>query len=240
MKTAIITGSTKGIGKEIAKDLLQAGYFVYITYAHDNSVITPLRQELDALSKHYKICKVDQSDRCALSTFISEIKQESRSIDCIICNAGATVRKSAWDISDEEWEKVLMISLNSHFYLIRDLHAQIASNARIIFIGSLLGIMPHATSLPYGVAKAAVHALAKNLVKEFESTGTTVNIVAPGFVETEWQKNKPLEIRKNIYAKTAIKRFASTKEISEAVMFCINNGFVNGSVIEVNGGYSYK
>ena len=71
-------------------------------------------------------------------------------------------------------------------------------------------------------------------------TGTTVNAIAPGFVETEWQKDKPQEIRENIYKKTAIKRFASIDEIADAVRFCIRNSFVNGSVIEISGGYSFK
>jgi 3-oxoacyl-[acyl-carrier protein] reductase len=94
--------------------------------------------------------------------------------------------------------------------------------------------------LPYGVSKSALHALAANLIKEFEDTGTTVNVIAPGFVETELQKEKPLEIRQNILKKTAIKRFADVKEISAAVMFCLDNPYVNGSVIEVNGGYCFK
>jgi 3-oxoacyl-[acyl-carrier protein] reductase len=67
-----------------------------------------------------------------------------------------------------------------------------------------------------------------------------VNAIAPGFVETEWQASKPQEIRNNILAKSAVKRFAAPDEVADAVRFCINNGFVNGSVIEVSGGYSFK
>ena len=134
----------------------------------------------------------------------------------------------------------MQVAVNSHFYLIRDCHEMIEPDSRIIFIGSMMGVLPHGTSLPYGVSKAAVHALAKNLVKEFEGTGTTVNAIAPGFVETEWQKNKPQHIRENIYGKTAIKRFATVNEIANAVAFCLDNQFVNGSVIEVSGGYCFK
>ena len=103
-----------------------------------------------------------------------------------------------------------------------------------------MGLNPHATILSYGVTKSAVHALAKNLVKEFEGTGTTVNAIVPGFVDTPWQKNKPEEIKQNIYRKTAIHRFASIDEVVDAYRFCIDNPFVNGSLIEVNGGYSFK
>lgn len=76
--------------------------------------------------------------------------------------------------------------------------------------------------------------------KEFEVTGTTVNAVVPGFVETPWQKEKPEEIKQNIYNKTAIHRFATIDEIVETYRFWIDNPFVNRSLIEANGGYSYK
>lgn len=104
----------------------------------------------------------------------------------------------------------------------------------------MMAIEPHATSLPYAVTKAALHAMAKNLVKDFEGTGTTVNVIAPGFVETDWQKNKPQEIRERICTKTAVHRFATIEEIADTALFLLRNPFVNGAVIEVSGGYCYK
>ena len=124
--------------------------------------------------------------------------------------------------------------------LVRDLYDSIAPNARIVFMGSMMGVLPHSVSLAYGVSKAAEIALAKNLVKEFAGTGTTVNVIAPGFVDTDWQKNKPQEIRQNICNKTAAGRFAEPEEVAEAVRFCVKNAFINGSVIEIHGGYNYK
>jgi 3-oxoacyl-[acyl-carrier protein] reductase len=144
------------------------------------------------------------------------------------------------EIDDEGWERVMMMNVNHNVYLIRDLYDMFPFGSRIVFIASMLGIFPHSMSLAYGVTKSAVIALAKNLVKYFEGTNTTVNAIAPGFVETEWQKNKPKEIRENIIRNTAVKRFASPEEVADAVSFCIENGFVNGSVIEVSGGYSFK
>lgn len=134
----------------------------------------------------------------------------------------------------------MQVNLNSSLYLIRDLYDVIPNDSRIVFIGSLMGVHPHGTSLAYGVSKAAVHALALNLVKCFEATNTTVNAIAPGFVETEWQASKPEEIRRSIYAKSAVKRFAEPREVADAVRFCINNAFVNGSILELSGGYSFK
>lgn len=240
MKTAIVTGGTKGIGKAIVIELLKQDYFVWTNYANDDKAAEKASKDFQNISPYYKIIKADQSQKTSFYNFIKEIKENSIAINCIIGNTGLTVRKKNFEITDDDWEKVMFATVNSHFYLIRDLHTLIKNNSRIIFIGSMLGILPHATSLPYGVSKAALHALGKNLVKEFEGTGTTVNIIAPGFVETEWQKSKPLEIRNNIYKKTAIKRFATPEEIADAVMFCITNAYINGSILEINGGYSFK
>lgn len=240
MKTAIVTGGTRGIGKGIVLKLLKEGYFVYLSYSQDDSIIENLKIELNKISPFFSIHKVNQACYGELSSFIKEIKNKTKTVECIVCNAGTTIRKKFSEITNDEWEFTMNVNLNSNFYLIRDLMNNISNNSRIIFIGSMLAIQPHATSIAYGVSKAALHALAKNLVKEFEETGTTVNVIAPGFVETEWQKEKPQEIRKNIYSKTAIKRFATVEEISDAVLFCINNAYINGSILEINGGYSYK
>ena len=239
MKNAIVTGATKGIGLAIAKMLLSEGYHVVVTYAHDEATATKCREELSTLSPNFEIVKADQADKDSMRAFAEEMLKKGH-IDCIVCNAGTTLRCSLTEITDEEWERTMQVNLNSSLYLIRDIYGVIPHNSRIIFIGSLMGVYPHGTSLAYGVSKSAVHALALNLVKCFEATGTTVNAIAPGFVETEWQATKPEHIRQNIYAKSAVKRFAEPSEVADAVRFCINNTFVNGSVIEVSGGYNFK
>ena len=239
MKNAVVTGATKGIGLAIAKMLLKEGYFVTLTYAHDEEAAKACMLELSEISANFEIVKVDQADKESMRTFASNLKNKP-SIDCLICNAGTTLRKSLQEISDEDWEQVMQVNVNSYLFLIRDLFDKIPTDSRIVFIGSLMAIHPHGTSLAYGVTKSAVHALALNLVKCFEGTNTTVNVIAPGFVETEWQKEKPQQIRQNIYNKTAIKRFALVEEVADAVKFCISNPFVNGSVIEISGGYSFK
>lgn len=239
MKNAIVTGATKGIGLAVACRLLDAGYFVVVTYAHDEASAERCREVLGAISPNFEIVKADQSDKLSMGNFAKRMLQKEH-IDCIVCNAGTTLRCELKDITDEDWERTMQVNLNSSLYLIRDLYDIIPHDSRIVFIGSLMGIHPHGTSLAYGVSKAAVHALALNLVKCFEATSTTVNAIAPGFVETEWQASKPAEIRQNIYAKSAVKRFATPDEVADAVMFCINNAFVNGSVVELSGGYSFK
>ncbi len=231
MKTAIVTGGTSGIGLGVAKMLLSKGYKVYATY-----VGADFTEDID----NFTAIKVNQCCREELYRFINTIKAECNSVECIVCNAGMSIRKSFTETTDNDWDNMMEVAVNSHYILVRELFSLIPENSRIIFTGSQMGLMPHAMVLSYGVTKAAVHALAKNLVKEFEGTGTTVNAIVPGFVETPWQKEKPEEIKQNIYRKTAIHRFATVDEVVDAYRFCIDNPFVNGSLIEVNGGYSYK
>lgn len=239
MKNAIVTGATRGIGLATAEMLLKEGYHVTVTYAYDEASVEPCKVRLSAIGDAFEIVWADQTNKQEMKDFATKMREKGH-IDCIVCNAGMTLRTGLTEIEEEDWERVMQMNVNSNVYLIRDLFDVIPNNSRIVFTGSLMGILPHSVSLSYGVTKAAVMALAKNLVKCFEGTGTTVNAIAPGFVETEWQKDKPLEIRNNIYNKTAIKRFAEPSEIADAIRFCINNAFVNGSIIEVSGGYCFK
>jgi len=231
MKNAIVTGGTSGMGLGVAKMLLDKGYHVIATYVGPD-----FEEKLDNFEAH----NVDQSNRDEVYRFIDYVKAKTGHLDCIVCNAGMTIRRSFTEMKDEEWDAMMEVAVNSHYIMIREFFPMIPHGSRVLFTGSQMGIDPHATVLAYGVTKAAVHALCKNLVKEFEGTGTTVNAIVPGFVDTPWQVAKPEEIKQNIYKKTAIHRFASVDEIVDAFRFCIDNPFVNGSLIEVNGGYCYK
>ena len=231
MKTAIVTGGTSGIGLGVAKMLVSKGYYVYVTY---------VGADFEEQIKNFEAVRVNHTNREELYSFIAYVKSRTKHIDCIVCNAGISIRKSFTETTDTDWDMQMEVAVNSHYILIRELYNIIPNGSRIIFTGSQMGLMPHAMVLAYGVTKAAVHALCRNLVKEFEGTGTTVNAIVPGFVETPWQKEKPEQIKKNIYNKTAIHRFATVDEVVDAYRFCLENRFVNGSLIEVNGGYSYK
>lgn len=231
MKYAIVTGGTSGIGLGVAKMLISKGYHVFATF---------VGSEPEFSDSNYEAIHTDQSKRADVYDFIEYVKSRAGHIDCLVCNAGMTIRKGFTETADSDWDKMMEVSVNSHYIMVRELYPIIPAGSRIIFTGSQMGLQPHATVLAYGVTKAAIHALTKNLVKEFEGTGTTVNAIVPGFVETPWQKEKPEEIKNNIYRKTAIHRFATVDEVVDAYRFCIDNPFVNGSLIEINGGYSFR
>ena len=231
MKNAIVTGGTSGIGLGVAKMLLSKGYHVFATYV--GPVFTEHIDNFEAIN-------TDQSSRKEVYDLISYVKSKTDHVDCIVCNACMSIRKSFTETTDADWDRQMEVAVNSHYIMVREFFPIIPPGSRILFTGSQMAVHPHATVLAYGVTKSAVCALSKNLVKEFEGTGTTVNTIVPGFVATPWQNEKPEEIKQNIYKKTAIHRFATVDEIVDAFRFCIDNPFVNGSQIEVNGGYCYK
>lgn len=231
MKYAVVTGGASGIGLGVARMLVSKGYYVFTTYVGE--IFT---EKIERFEAHL----VDQSKRDEVYQFIKYVKSKTDHIDCIVCNAGVSIRKAFTKTTDTDWDIQMEVAVNSHYIMLRELYPIIPAGSRILFTGSQMAIHPHATVLAYGVTKSAVCALSKNLVKEFEGTGTTVNTIIPGFVATPWQNNKPEEIKYNIFKKTAIHRFASVDEIVDAFRFCIDNPFVNGSLIEVNGGYCFK
>lgn len=231
MKYAVVTGGSSGMGLGVAKMLVEKGYYVFATY---------IGPDIDENIENFEALKIDQTKREEVYQFINYVKKRINHLDCLVCNAGLSIRRSFTAMKDNEWDMMMEVAVNSHYIMIREFYSIIPDGSRILFTGSQMGLDPHATVLAYGVTKAAVHALCRNLVKEFEGTGTTVNAVVPGFVETPWQKEKPEDVKQNIYKKTAIHRFASVDEIVDAFRFCIDNSFINGSLIEVNGGYCFK
>lgn len=244
MKIALVTGSTKGIGRSIALKYLKEGYFVIANYSSDDEAANLLKQSVQAYQIDdyipLVIMKEDLSTYQGALNFSNKIKKIASKIDIVILNCGATDRSRFEDITKESWEKIMNINLNVPFYLLQELNKMIAPNhGRIIFIGSIMGIYPHSTSLAYGVTKAAIHQMAKELVKVFAERKITVNAIAPGFVETPRQEQKTSEQKQRIENKIALNRFGTPEEISDICWFITKNSYINGAVIEADGGYCY-
>ena len=241
MKYAVITGATKGIGKAIAEKFLKKGYFVFVNYASDENAAQEFSIDNEKFKDRFLLLREQLNSYESVQKLISHITKATQTVDCLILNAGVTDRSPFSEISHSSWETVLNVNLNTPFYLVQGLSPYLVDQTgRIIFIGSIMGMYPHASSLSYSVTKAAVHQLAKSLVKEFAPRSITVNAVAPGFIETPWQKEKPQEIRNNICLKTALNRFGKPEEVAELCWHIVENGFINGSVLKIDGGYSFR
>lgn len=244
MKCAVVTGSTKGIGKAIAEKLLSEGWFVFINYAHDAE---SAKEFYDMYKNHQGGCKQMEIIQADLSSYagaqylIEYVRKRTNCIDALVLNAGATDRTPFQEITRENWERVINTNLNCPFYIAQGFYPNISNGSgRIIFIGSVCGVYPHAISPAYGVSKSAVHQLAKELVKFYSPKGVTVNTIVPGFTDTPWQKNKTPEHRKRIENKMAIGRFIYPEEIAELCWEIIQNPAINGADLRIDGGYCYQ
>jgi 3-oxoacyl-[acyl-carrier protein] reductase len=241
MKRAFVTASSRGIGKEIGLDLLEKNYFVYFN-GHTQESTKNLEKYLN--NPKYPFIKGESDIICQdLSTIESTIalgkyfKENERTLDVLVLNLGITDRTPFGQIKPEEWNKVFETNLSSAFFLIQELKDNINPNGKIIFISSISGIIPDSVSISYGVSKAAINMLVPYLAKEFADKKITVNAICPGFTNSDWHRDKSKAQIKRIEKKILLKRFAEPKEISSLVMEVINNSYINGAILKIDGGF---
>lgn len=240
-KYALITGGTKGIGRAVAETLARAGYRLVITYSTDKAAAHHTQRALtDAGAPEIHLLQADSTSEAAAGTIESFLQEKEIRLFALIFNAGITSRVPFEDIAPTDWERVFYANVHFPVYLLQKLLPRIERGGNVLFTGSLMAVHPHGLSLSYGVSKAAVHALAQNLVKFLQPYGIRVNTIAPGFVDTDWQKNKPAEVRTAIEHKIAQQRFCTPEELAEVYKLIIENDYFNGETITVSGGYAYK
>ena len=240
-KYAFITGGTKGIGKAVAECLAKAGYQLILTFASDVQRADEVRM---GLAHQYgisvQVLQADSSDMNSIETIAAYLENKKIRLEALVLNAGLTCRDAFEKMQFADWQRVFTANVHFPVFLLQRIVGYINKGGSVVFTGSLMAIEPHSVSLAYGVTKSAVHSLIKNLVKFLVPYEIRVNGVAPGFVDTEWQKNKPAEIRQNIERKVSLGRFCEPEEVAEVYRMLIENKYFNGEIVVVDGGYSYK
>jgi len=238
---ALITGGTKGIGFSVAKRLGKMGYNLLLTYSADVERALQSRAELQKdFNVNVTVLQADSSERKAIDIVFQHITDNGIRLDAIVFNAGITCRDCFDEMKEDDWEHVFFANVHYPVFLLRRLLGNINVGGSVIFTGSLMGVLPHAQSLSYGVTKATVHALVKNLVKFLAPRQIRVNAIAPGFVDTAWHKNKPADIRESIEDKIALGRFGDPDELAGIYQLLVENTYINGEIIIADGGYAYK
>ncbi len=238
MKNFVVTGSTKGIGKAIVKAILDRydDSFVFMSYHNDDNAAEICKKEF---GNRVDVQKVDMGSYEEVAIYSKYLCKPSGGVDCLILNAGIGYKVPFNELNVEEWERVMRVNVSVPIFMIKELLQSFKKGSSIIMAGSLMGSIPHSGSLAYGVSKAAVHGAVKNLMKFLSPYEIRINAVAPGFTESEWHKGKPDDFFEKISTKIANHRWAKCEEIADAYLFAINNEYINGSIININGGYSY-
>lgn len=241
-KVVLVTGSSRGIGKAIVTDFAEKGYDVVINYRKEEHEANKLREELE---NKYNIqaltIKADVSNECEVKNMIQQIVDKFGKIDVLVNNAGIAIDKEFEDRTVEDWQITLNTNLIAPFLVSKYVGNEMLKNkkGKIINISSTNGINAFfPTSIDYDASKAALINLTHNLAIQF-APDINVNCVAPGWVNTDMNKELPKELIEEEISKIYKRRFAEPSEIAKIVTFLASDDadFINDEVIKVDGGY---
>lgn len=242
-KVVLVTGSSRGIGKAIAIEFAKQGYNVVINYIHSKKEASELRKELE---EKYNISalsiKADITDEQQVKTMINEIIGTFGKIDVLVNNAGIAIDKEFEDRTSDDFKTTLNTNLIAPFIISRSVGNEMVKNksGKIINISSTNGINSFfPTSIDYDASKAALINLTHNLAIQY-APYINVNCVAPGWVDTDMNKDLPKDLIEEETNKIYKKRFAKPSEIAKLVVFLASGDaeFINDEIIKIDGGYN--
>lgn len=236
MKTAIVTGGTRGIGKAIALELLNNGYEVIVLYK--SSVGEAVLLEKTFGMRSYQC---DVSDSTQVSDTFKQILADNNTVDLLVNNAGISYEGLLTDMSVEEWNNVISSNLSSLFYTCREIIPHFVSRkcGRIINISSMWGEVGASCEVAYSAAKSGVNGFTKALAKELAPCGITVNAIAPGVIATDMMKGFTDDDINALREQTPLGRIGEGSDVAKAVLYLSEDSgsFITGQIINVNGGF---
>ncbi len=238
-RVALVTGASRGIGREIALTLCRSNF--------DVVVASPEVEKNEEVAETIRQCggntmtlDLDVSSRDSVRQGVETVLKEMRRIDVLVNNAGITRDALSMRMKPEDWDKVLQINLTGAFYMAQAVIPPMMKErwGRIINIASVVGEMGNPGQANYVSSKAGLIGLTKCLAHELAPRNITVNAVAPGYIETDMTAVLPQEVKDRMLAMIPLKRFGQPKDIANAVKFLASEdaGYITGAVLRVNGG----
>ena len=238
-KVIIITGASRGIGKETAKLLAKDGNKVIANYNKSEQQAHELQEELKKENIKIDIFKADVSKREECKKIVEYAINKYKKIDVLINNAGIAMWGPFTDITDEQIEKIIKVNLYSAIamtqeaikYMIRE------KNGCIINMSSIWGIVGASCEVVYSITKAGIDGLTKALAKELGPSNIRVNSIAPGTIETEMNTQLSAEEIKEIENETPLGKIGKPRDIAKTIQWLIEDEFTTGQIISPNGGW---
>ncbi len=241
-KTALITGSARGIGAAVALRLAKDGYNIALndinpSMFEDNSIADDIR----ALGVECEVFCADVSDYADCENMVKAIKERFGSIDCLVNNAGITRDGLAARMPEEQYDLVISVNQKSVFNMMKLVGGGVMlrqRSGRIISLASVAGLYGNPGQINYSASKAAIIGMTKTMAKELGSRGITVNAVAPGFIKTPMTDKLTEEQQKKMLELISMKRYGTPEEIAGVISFLASDdaSYVTGQVIEISGG----
>lgn len=242
-KTVIVTGGSKGIGKDIALSFAGLGANVVII-GRNEEALNQTFTELQELHKNNRAYQVDVNDISRFKTIVDEVVDVYGAVDVLVNNAGLNIPRPALEVTEEEWDQILDTNLKSLFFLSQAVakHMVKKKGGRIINIASQMSFVGYYNRAAYCSSKGGVVQLTKALAVEWAKYNINVNAVAPTFVETELTKStlRNEDFRRDIENRILLNGMPKPKDISGAVLYLASNlsDFVTGETIKVDGGWT--
>ncbi len=242
-KTAIITGSARGIGAAIALRLAKDGFNIALNDVSEKSFENnDIMEKITALGVRCEKYIADVSSHEACEGFVKKVKEDFGSIDVLVNNAGITRDGLLLRVAEENYDDVIRINQKSVFNMTKFVGAVMLrqKSGRIVNLASVAGLYGNPGQMNYSASKGAVIAMTKTAAKELGSRGINVNAVAPGFIKTPMTDKLTDEQRDAMLAQIAMKRYGEPEEVASVVAFLCSDdaAYVTGQTIEISGGLS--
>ena len=239
-KTIIVTGASRGIGAAIVNLLAGEDYNIILNYNKSEEIAKKMKQEFTEKGYSVEIYKADVSQREQVKGLVKFTIEKFGKIDILINNAGISQTRLFTDITDEDWNNMLNVNLNSVFYMTQEVLPYMIHEKEgcIINISSIWGITGAACETHYSVAKAGVDAMTKSLAKELGPSNIRVNSIAPGIIDTDMNKYLSDEELANIEEEIPLGKIGSSETIAKCVKWLIEDDYTTGQIIGINGGWN--
>jgi len=237
---ALVTGASRGIGRAIALSLCRAGAHVIVNYRSNQSAAEESLSAIQAQGGQGELCPFDIADEAQVEAAVKNIVDRHQKVDILVNNAGVTADGLLMRMKPADWDRVIGINLKGTILCTKAVSRLMIRqhSGRIVNLSSVVGQMGNVGQSLYAASKAGIIGFTKAVAREVASRGVTVNVVAPGFIETEMTRRLPEKLRAEFLHAIPLGRFGTCDEVADMILFLAGPGaaYVTGQVFSINGG----